>query len=505
MLLIHPPQVRNCEPPVALTRLAGALKAAGEDVTILDGALEAFLWLCDQDAGNPDDPQAKRVRRKKSRILDLSLGTRSMDAYKKQISDIKLLAGTSAPVMASGVQISPADYQDPGLSPLKSQDLIYSWHNPEKNLFYPWFSKRLSSLMKDGKHSHAGISINYLSQALTAIAMCGYLKKEYPSLKIQLGGGLINSWIKGPSRTDFLNMMAHEIHAGEGEEAIVRFCGRVYRGPGIPDFKDLYEPAATHAYLSPGRILPFSASTGCSWKRCTFCSEKWEDNPYCEIPALETCHELAALSEQYQPDLIHLCDSEISRQLLQKLMQQPPGPAWYGFSRFIPEMTGSAYCRKLAASGCTMLCMGLESGDQAVLDSLKKGIRLEQVSHILENLKEAGIRTFIYIMFGTPAENREEAYRTRDFVLAQKENIDYLNISIFNMPAGSGEAAHLQTHSFYEGDLSLYTNFKHPGGWDRGKVRTFLNREIRKVPELKEILKKTPPVFTTNHAPFLPL
>ena len=186
-------------------------------------------------------------------------------------------------------------------------------------------------------------------------------------------------------------------------------------------------------------------------------------------------------------------------------MQDPPGPDWYGFSRFIPEMTGSAYCRKLASSGCRMLCMGLESGDQDVLDSLKKGIRLDQVSLILKNLKEAGIRTFIYIMFGTPAESRKEAFRTRDFVLAHKDHIDYLNLSIFNMPAGSGEASALETRSFYEGDLSLYTDFNHPGGWGRGEIRAFLNNEFRKIPELKEILMRTPPVFTTNHAPFLPI
>ena len=310
MLLIHPPQVRNCEPPIALSRLAGALKAAGEPVTMVDGALEGYLWLCDQEAGDPENPQARRVRRKKESILDLSRSTRSLDAYKKQIYDIKLLAATSRPVMKAGVQISPADYQDPRLSPLKSKDILYSWHYPEKNLFYDWFTKRLAPLLNEGKNPYVGISIGYLSQALTAMAICGYIKKEYPAVRIQLGGGLINSWVKGPSRTDFLKRLADEIIAGEGEEAIVRFCGRAYKGPGIPDFQDLYDRAATRGYLSPGRILPYTASTGCSWKRCTFCSEKWEDNPYCEHSSHQVIDELKELSGRYKPDLIHLCDSE---------------------------------------------------------------------------------------------------------------------------------------------------------------------------------------------------
>jgi hypothetical protein len=147
---------------------------------MVDGALEGYLWLCDQEAGDPENPQARRVRRKKESILDLSRSIRSLDAYKKQIYDIKLLAATSLPVMNAGVQISPADFQDPRLSPLKSKDILYSWHYPEKNLFYDWFTKRLAPLLNEGKNPYVGISIGYLSQALTAMAICGYIKKSIP-------------------------------------------------------------------------------------------------------------------------------------------------------------------------------------------------------------------------------------------------------------------------------------------------------------------------------------
>ena len=42
MLLINPPTVRNCEPPVALLNLKAALSSAGKDAQILDGALEVL-------------------------------------------------------------------------------------------------------------------------------------------------------------------------------------------------------------------------------------------------------------------------------------------------------------------------------------------------------------------------------------------------------------------------------------------------------------------------------
>ena len=503
MLLIHPPQVRNCEPPVALAHLAGALIAAGEPVTLVDGALEGFLWLTDQPCGNSADLQGKRVRRKKDCILTFSQNPDSFDKYKKKISDIRLLASTSKPVIDTGTKISPADYQDPQLSPLKSQDLFYSWTHPEENVYFPWFSHRLKPLLQEKDNLHVGVSMGFLSQALTGIAICGWIKKEFPHSRVILGGSLINSWLKGPSDTSALYKLADKIHHGQGERDIVQFTGREYKGPGIPSFGDLYNRRISKDYLSPGRILPYSAALGCSWKRCTFCSETWEQNRHCEKSSDDVVRHLSFLSQKYNPSLIHICDSEISPELIDRLIQQPPGPQWYGFSRFLSSMSSREYCVKLARSGCRMLCLGLESGDQKVLNSLQKGIRLESVSEILKNLKEAGILTYVYIMFGTPAENRDGALRTRDFIGEHSQYISFLNAAVFNMPIASREDDNLNSMEFYEGDLAIYKNFIHPEGWSRGEIRTFLQKDFKKITEIRDILKRTPPVFTSSHAPFM--
>ena len=502
MLLIHPPQVRNCEPPVALGRLAGALEAAGEPVTLLDGALEGFLWLCDQPPVSPEDSKSLLIRRKKDSYLTFPEKSHTFEEYKKQIAHIRYLASSAEPAASRNILVSPANYQDPSLSPLNSEDLIDSWEHPEKNLFSPWFTERISTLLKEGNHKTAAVSLGYLSQALTGAAICGYIKKTFPEIRLQLGGGLINSWARGPSDISFLEKMADSIHAGVGEEEIVRFAGKEWKGEGLPSYSGLYDRPFGRNYLSFGRILPYAASLGCSWKRCTFCSELWENNPYCELSPEKAALELQTLTEKYEPALIHLCDSEISRELMQKIQHLPPGAPWYGFSRFLPEMTGAAYCRKLAASGCRMLCLGLESGDQGVLNSLKKGIRTDQVRTILSNLKDAGIGTYVYIMFGTPAEDREKAFRTRDYILENSGNIDFLNVSIFNMPIGSDEAKEMAKTQFYDGDLSLYSEFRHHEGWNRREVRNFLDAEFRRIPEIRRVLNRTPPVFTANHAPF---
>ena len=148
-----------------------------------------------------------------------------------------------------------------------------------------------------------------------------------------------------------------------------------------------------------------------------------------------------------------------------------------------------------------MLKLGLESGDQEVLDSLEKGIDLREAAGTLKWLHEAGIGTYVYLLFGTPAEDREAAGRTLDFIRRHGEWLDYLNIAIFNLPACSREAEALDTFPFYEGDLSLYTNFRHPRGWSRGQVRQFLDKEFQRHPAIAPILRRDPPCFTSNHAP----
>jgi len=500
MLLINPPSVRNCEPPVGLLKLAGALRAAGREAVILDGAAEAFAWLTDQPGADGMDARARRCRKNRNRLLESLTGPgayASFDRYKKNLGDLVYLAQSALP-SGSGIRITPADMEWEGRSPLRKDDLIRAWHHPEESPFYPWFSSRLNDFLSPQADRYAGVSIGYLSQALTGMALCGYIKREYPGVRIHLGGGLITSWLRGPSDCSFLRNLADHVQEGPGEESIVAFTGREWKGHGLPDPEDLYKLP----YIAPGPILPYSASCGCSWKRCTFCNERWEDSPFREEAASLAADNLRQLTEKHHPSLIHITDSEISLALMKKLIARPPGAPWYSFSRFFPVLTDSGFCRDLARSGCRLLCLGLESGDQKVLNALKKGISLDQVRVILANLRDAGIGTFIYVMFGTAVEDRDAALRTRDFVLENRESIGFINAAVFSMPVMSRELQDLEPRNFYEGDLALYKDFTHPLGFGRRQVREFLSRDFQAIPEIREILKRTPPVFTSSHAPF---
>jgi radical SAM superfamily enzyme YgiQ (UPF0313 family) len=42
----------------------------------------------------------------------------------------------------------------------------------------------------------------------------------------------------------------------------------------------IFLPMIMDRYLAPVRVLPYSTSRGCYWKKCAFCPETAEDAPY---------------------------------------------------------------------------------------------------------------------------------------------------------------------------------------------------------------------------------
>lgn len=498
MLLIFPPAAKACEPPAGIARLAAALQVHGVGCRLLDANLEGQLWLLKQPPAT-DDTWSRRAAR--HRVANLSaLRTpqtyQNQDRYRRAVSDLnRLLAVSSA---GQGAVVGLADYQQAGLSPLASTDLISAARQPENNPFFPYFSQRLPEV-QDGI-STVGFSLNYLSQALCTFAMLGYLKQRHPQLKIVLGGGLVTSWMRRPGWCSPFGDLVDEWVAGAGEGALLSMSGIDVspNRPVLPDYSSL--PLAD--YLAPGLILPYSAANGCYWNRCGFCPERAEGNDYYPIPVSQVLSDLRQLTLQYRPALIHLLDNAVSPALLRGLAESPPGAPWYGFARVDEQLADPDFCRALKSSGCAMLKLGLESGDQRVLDRMEKGIRLEVVERALSSLRQAGIAVYCYLLFGTPGEDELAAERTLDFVVQQRDAIGFLNLAVFNMPLFSEEADLYGSGLFYDGDLSLYTAFRHPGGWGRAQVRRFLERRFKRHPAVAAIIRNDPPQFSSNHAPF---
>ncbi len=501
MLLIYPPGARSTEPPLGIARLAGFLERNGIPARCLDLCREGLDYLLGLELVAQDTWTRGALRRRAGNraLLRDFAAYATRDRYRRAVRDLnRALKVASEPF---GVEAGLADYRDSRRSPLRRADLLEAAAAYEGNVFFPLFRARIAAALSSFPARAIGLSVNFLSQALCAFAIVGFVKRVRPDLRVVLGGSLITSWVAQGclAEDERFGGLVDAILPGRGEDGALAFLGAPRRVPSAaPDFDDLI----ALDYLAPTRILPYNFSSGCPWKRCSFCPETAEGRRYVGTRLGTALQEIGALVTRHAPGLLHFTDTEIAPLYLRGLTSSPPGVPWYGFARFSPLLTDPAFCRRLAGSGCAMLQLGLESADQRVLDALGKGTRLDQIDRALRNLADARIGVFLYVLFGTPAEDRDAALRTRDFVASHADRIDFINVALFNLPMASAEAPRLATRAFYDGDLSLYREFTHPSGWNRDAVRAFVADEFDADPAIKAILARNPPVFTSNHAPF---
>ncbi len=500
MLLIYPPVAKPCEPPAGIAHLAGALRGNNLPCTLLDANLEGLSFLL-ASVPAPKDTWGRRAHRNLAANLS-SLRRKDLytnaDRYRRAVADVNKILDFAG--QEKNISLNLANYQDPLLSPLKSVDLFRAAEQPEQNIFYPYFSKRLQEILAEKQPKMIGFSLNYLSQAVTTFAMIGFVKELDPTLPVVVGGGLLTSWMSNFSWENPFSKLIDHLVPGPGEKSLLHLLGKQdcldHHGP---DFDGL--PLGD--YLAPGFILPYAASFGCYWNNCLFCPEKAEKNPYAASSIDRVLDDIAHLKKQTNPVMLHFLDNAISPALLKALASKPPGVPWYGFARVHSALADVDFCLALRKSGCVMLKLGLESGNQDILDTMNKGIDLGMVSQTLAALRSAGIKTYVYLLFGTPSETIVQARHTLDFVVEHADAITYLNLAIFNMPVCSPEAGTLEIASFSDGDLSLYTDFVHPHGWNRKVIRRFLDQEFKRHPSVAAILRRDPPFFTSNHAPFI--
>lgn len=519
MLLIHPPVVKPCEPPAGLAKLAGVMNYHNLPCRVIDANVEGIASLLRQNrkltdlsprdipetlTKNSVEPLMDTWTRRACRDLEINISalTSSMaytniDRYRRAVMDVNRVLEVSDYYRDARLNLS--NYLDRNLSPVRSADLIHASEAPERNPFYPYFREKIAAVIELEEPAVIGFSLNYLSQALCTFAMIGFLRQVYPGIRVILGGGLVTSWVRQPGWSNPFKGLVDELIAGPGERHVLTMFGMAYReGHAMPD----YTVFPMKGYLSPGPILPYSASSGCYWSKCAFCPERAEGNPYRQVPTERVISDLHTLTETAKPVLIHFLDNALSPVLLKSIAETSFGAPWYGFARISSHLTDLDFCLALRRSGCVMLQIGVESGDQNVLDSMRKGFDLEMSSAVLKTLKKAGIATYVYLLFGTPSETIHEARKTLNFTIKHSDQIEYLNLAIFNLPAHGPEAKELDTGDFYEGDLSLYRSFFHPRGWNRNAVRQFLNKEFKRHPAVAAILRKIPLLFTSNHAPF---
>ena len=175
--------------------------------------------------------------------------------------------------------------------------------------------------------------------------------------------------------------------------------------------------------------------------------------------------------------------------------------------------------RIMKKAGCHMIRLGVETGNQELLDNIKKGITLEQTREVFRLAHDIGLDTHAHMMIGVPGETQKTLERTIKFTKELDPTIvtfgimtPYPGTPIFNSiraehpDIGDGtqsDISHLHTRSFYnqyfteltEAELSRHIRNAYRSFYIRpGYIFRWLMR-IRSLDELKRVTLAATMVF----------
>jgi radical SAM superfamily enzyme YgiQ (UPF0313 family) len=123
--------------------------------------------------------------------------------------------------------------------------------------------------------------------------------------------------------------------------------------------------------------------------------------------------------------------------------------------------------KMMRKAGCRLLCVGIESGDQTVLDNLKKNIKVEQIRQFMKDTKKVGILVHACFLVGAPGETKDTMKKTLDFAIElEPDTAQFFSISYYPGTAAynwAKEKGYLITQDFSkwltsEGMLSTVIN-----------------------------------------------
>lgn len=297
--------------------------------------------------------------------------------------------------------------------------------------------------------------------------------------------------------------LARWIRGGFGELVppdtgrIVHEQGTVLLFSGVPEGRDLdFLPTPDWALAEEvhGGRFPFvhyESSRGCPY-RCAFCSYPYlfDDCKYRTKSAGRIAREWAGYARngvEYVSCLDSLFTVPRKRllELCGRLIDGGVPVKWLCYARG-DDLDDLETCQLMRRAGCIQVQMGVESGNQGVLDNMDKHASVSASAKALENCRQAGIATFISVILGFPGETAETVKDTWRFIRDTAPDFCYatpFTVRVPHLPVLSTESRErfgIRTHGSNRSSSPYWRhdtmNAREVGHWWRWIHRRMMTR-----------------------------
>ncbi|MGB9637232.1 MAG: B12-binding domain-containing radical SAM protein, partial [Microgenomates group bacterium] len=282
------------------------------------------------------------------------------------------------------------------------------------------------------------------------------IKKNFPKLPVVIGGTQVTAaplQVMSDLKADFAVIGEGEITFSELVSALQsdyknnfsKIDGLVYWKNGRPKvnprrelLKDLDEiPFPAWDLMPPARyrivpilepakafpVAPILTSRGCPYN-CSFCASNvtWGRRIRFRSPE-NVIEEIKLLKEKYGVREIHFSDDnftmdiERAEKICDLLIKEKIGLPWQCPNGVRIDRLTLPLLKKMKASGCYAVGLGIESGDQGILNMNQKNLDLKIVPTVLRNLQKVGIESYGFFILGLPGDTRKTIKKTIDFAL----------------------------------------------------------------------------------------
>ncbi len=178
--------------------------------------------------------------------------------------------------------------------------------------------------------------------------------------------------------------------------------------------------------------LSFITARGCPY-RCRWCSHQVFGMTHRRRKPLAVVDEVEWLLSTYRPDMVWIADDVFTihhgwlRQYAAEMRRRGLHIPFECISR--ADRLSDEVVDLLAELGCFRVWIGSESGSQRILDSMERGVTVEQVQSAVSACKTRGIQTGMFLMWGYQGEELQDIEQTIEHVKRSDPDIFFTTIA----------------------------------------------------------------------------